>query len=178
MFFPFLAIIGALLIPVGLMNLGKLAPTKSMAGLFTVVGALTCMGGLWATFTDPYAAFGPTVSLGTGATLMLFGILYVMAGLEIYHGGDFKVTGWFCGFGGLFVLAFGLGYFNVLGTHLPYVPVFGVWFMIWGVAFELFFIVTGLGVAKLGKLLGWWLMLPVAGYTLLYATISFINFGI
>lgn len=178
MVYPILATVGCLLLIIGLMNLGKIPPTKSVAAILMIVGVIVCGAALFLTFADALSAFGPTASFACGVSCFMFGMLYLLCGMEIYHGGDFKVAGWYSLIAGLYCFFVGLGWLNVMGTALPPVAQFGIWNIIWAVAFWLVFIVYGLGVAKLAKTLGWWLIIPVVAYTLFYPVIAFTNFNI
>lgn len=157
--------------------IGKITAPKGVGIYGVVAGVVGNIIVLYLILTDALGAFGPTVSAAVGIVAFVFTILWAAAGLEILLGGDFKASGWFALPGAILVLLIGLGFLNVLGTALPKLPQFGVFFIIFSVAFFLVFAVFALGKTKLMKFLGWWLLIPVNLCCLLYAVIAFTNFG-
>jgi len=172
-----LALAALFLFVLGLFCLGKIAAPKGVGILGVVCGITATIAVLYIMFTDALGAFGPTVSFAVGIGASCFTVLWTLAGFEVLLGGDFKATGWFSLLGGFFAFLIGLGWFGVLGTTLPMLPQFGVWFIIFAIAFWLVFAVFALGKGSLMKLLGWWLIIPTVLFCLVYPIIAFTNFG-
>jgi len=177
MVYAFLVLAALFLFTLGIFCLGKIAAPKGVGILGVLTGITGTIMIVYLAFTDGLAAFGPTVSFAVASGAFCFTILWTLAGFEVLLGGDFKATGWFSLLGGLFAFLIGLGWFGVLGTTLPTLPQFGVWFMIWAVAFWTVFAVFGLGKVGAMKFLGWWLIIPTALFTLVYPIIAYTNLG-
>ena len=156
--------------------IGKITAPKGVGLYGVVAGVIGNIMVLYLVLTDALGAFGPTVSAAVGIVAFVFTILWTAAGLEILLGGDFKASGWFALPGAILVLLIGLGFLG-WGGALPVLPQFGVFFIIFSVAFFLVFAVFALGKGSLMKFLGWWLLIPVNVCCLFYAVIAFTNFG-
>lgn len=172
-----LAVAALFLFVLGLFCIGKITAPKGV-GILGVIGGITgTIVILYMVLTDALVAFGPTVSFAVGIGAACFTVLWTLAGFEVLLGGDFKATGWFSLPGGIFAFLIGLGWLNVVGTTLPKLPQFGVWFIIFAIAFWLVFAVFALGKMGLMKLLGWWLIIPTVFFCLVYPVIAYLNFG-
>ena len=177
MVYAFLVLAALYLFVLGIFCLGKIAAPKGVGILGVLCGITGTIMIVYLAFTDGLAAFGPTVSFAVASGAFCFTILWALGGFEILLGGDFKATGWFSLLGGTFAFLIGLGWFGVLGTTLPLLPQFGVWFIIWAIAFWLVFAVFALGKGSLMKFLGWWLIIPVVLFTLVYPIVAYTNLG-
>lgn len=177
MLYVILGLATTFLFVIALMLLGKV-PAKTMASLGFIIGATGTLLIIWMVGTDALSAFGPTASYAAGIGAFMFFMLYLLVGMEVFTGGDFKATGWFSLVGGLFAFVIGLGFLNVLGDALPLVGQFGVMFLVWAVAFWLIWLVFALGQTSLTKLLAWYLLIPVVAITVFWPIFMFTNYGL
>jgi hypothetical protein len=139
-------------------------------------GVLIATIGLTLGLTDALKALGPTQSVAAAASALTFALLYILLAGEVWAGTDFKGLGWYCFMGGVIMLLLGLGFGHVLGSTLPSVSQFAVFWLIWASLFFLFWAVWGLGKASWAKAAGYYTIF-VAFFTCLYPTIAFINMG-
>ncbi len=131
--------------------------------------------GVWVGMEDQLAAVGPTQSLVAAVTCLVFAFTYFLIATEILAGTDFKALGWYCLPAGILLLLFGLGFFHIVGSALPFFPEFAVLWIWWSVFFFIFFVTFGLGKAGMSKFAGWF-TLVTAFVTILYPTIAWLNF--
>ncbi len=176
MVYVILALAALFLFVLGIFLLGGVS-AKATGALSLIIGATTSIFTVILVTTDALGGFGPTTSYAVGVGGFQFFMLYWLIGIEVFAETDFKATGWYSLLAGLFAFLLGLGWFNILGTALPLVPQFGVWFIIWAIAFWLVFLVFAMGYTALTKLLAWWLIIPTVLFTLVYPIIAYTNFG-
>jgi len=177
MLYVILALAALYLFVLGLFLLGKvpLKPTGALSGIIGVTGSILI---LYMVATDALSAFGPTATYAAGIGAFVFFMVYLLIAAEVFLGGDLKATAWYCLIGGLLVFLIGLGFLHVLGTTLPLVGQFGLMFLVWAGAFWLVWLVFGLGMSKLSKLLGWYLIIPTTAVTVVWPIIAFTNAGV
>lgn len=177
MLYAILGLATLFLFVIGLMLLGKV-PAKAVGSLGFIIGATGTILILYMVATDALSAFGPTASYAAGIGAFMFFMLYLLVGMEVFTGTDFKATGWFSLVGGLFAFVIGLGFLHVLGDTLPLVGQFGVMFLVWAVAFWLIWLVFALGQTNLTKLLAWYLLIPTTAITVFWPIFMFTNYGV
>jgi len=177
MLYVILALATLFLVVISLMLLGKV-PAKSTGALAGIIGVTGSILILYMVATDALAAFGPTATAASLIVAFMFFMLYLLVAAEVFTGTDFKATGWYSLVAGLFVFLIGLGFLHVLGDALPLVGQFGLMFMVWAVAFWLIWLIFGLGMTKLTKLLAWYLIIPTVAVTIVWPIIGFTNYGL
>ncbi|AXK35695.1 transporter [Streptomyces armeniacus] len=137
--------VGAVLLINGLMLLGKV-PTRAAAPLNLFVGALQCVTPT--VLIIQAGSDGDAILAASG--LYLFGFTYLYVGISNLAGLEPEGVGWFS--------------FFVAGAALVYAglsfwrdgdPVFGVIWLCWSLLWSLFFLVLGLGIARLTRFTGW-----------------------
>jgi len=177
MLYVILALATLFLFVISLMLLGKV-PAKAVGALGFIIGVTGGILILYMVATDALSAFGPTASYAAGIGAFMFFMLYLLVGMEVFTGTDFKATGWFSLVGGLFAFVIGLGFLHVLGDALPLVGQFGVMFLVYAGAFWLIFLVFALGMTKLTKLLAWYILIPTTAITVFWPIFMFTNYGV
>lgn len=137
--------VGAVLLVNGVMMLGGIPP-RSAAVLNLFVGALQCV-----TPTVLILQAGKDTDAILGAAgLFLFGFTYLYVGIVNLAGLEPEGIGWFS----LFVAVAAVVYAGLNFARLGD-PVFGVIWLSWAFLWGLFFVVLGLGVARLTRFTGW-----------------------
>jgi hypothetical protein len=137
--------VGAVLLVNGLMMLGRV-PARSAAVLNLFVGALQCV-----TPTVLIIQAGKDTDAILGAAgLYLFGFTYLYVGIVNLAGLEPEGIGWFSLFVAIAAVVYAGLNFGRLGD-----PVFGVIWLFWALLWGLFFVVLGLGVARLTRFTGW-----------------------
>lgn len=181
MLFVILGLATFFLFVITMMLFGKV-PAKTTGALSGIVGVTGSILILYMVATDALAAFGPTVTATAGVAAFGFFVIYMLIAAEVFGGGDFKATGWMALIVGVVVLllglGFGLGGGLKFGDALPPVAQFGWMFLVWAIAFGLIWLVFGLGMTKLTKLLAWWLLIPTTIITVAWPVIMFTNRGV
>ena len=181
MLYVILALASLFLIVIAMMLLGKV-PAKSTGALAGIIGVTGSILILYMVATDALSAFGPTASFAGGIGAFVFFMIYILIAFEVAGGTDFKATGWFALIGGTLVLLIGLGWGLggglKFGDALPAVAQFGWMFVVWAIAFYLIFLIFGLGMTKLTKLLAWYLIIPTTIITVVWPIIMFVNRGV
>ena len=155
-----LYLVGGLLFVDGMFLLGKAPNLAGVVAFNFIGGVLITIMALYIAAKDLYSAFGETVSVTVGASCLTFAIAYLMIALEgmsIVRGfevkADFTTLGWYCLPMAVSLFFITLGWFQAVGKKLPKVPQFGILWLLWTVAFFLFFLQFAAGV-PVGKFTG------------------------
>jgi putative amide transporter protein len=146
---PYLCLLlsGAGLLVNGLATLGRL-PRRDAAVLSLVVGSVQ----LSLAVGYVIGADGSASALKSAAGMVLFGLTYAYAGLDVILGLGSKGLGWFCGmvaFVGLLLAA----------AWLRDDPLLAVLWLGWSALWALFFVSMALGLAQVDVFTGWALVL-------------------
>lgn len=137
---------GAALLVNGLATLGHL-PRRDAAVLGLVVGSVQLVLGVVVLSLGGAAGTAPTA-----AGILLFGLTYAYAGLDILLGLGAKGLGWFCGM--VAFVAVLLAFF-----WLPADPLLAVLWLAWAVLWGLMFASLACGRSGLDPFMGWALVL-------------------
>ncbi|MGF9650222.1 AmiS/UreI family transporter [Pseudarthrobacter oxydans] len=146
---PYLCLLlsGAALLVNGLATLGRL-PRQDAAVLSLVVGSVQ----LSLAVGYVIGADGSADALKSAAGMVLFGLTYAYAGLDVILGLGSKGLGWFCGmvaFVGMLLAA----------AWLRDDPLLAVLWLGWSALWALFFVSMALGLAQVDVFTGWALVL-------------------
>ncbi|MCQ6269583.1 AmiS/UreI transporter [Pseudarthrobacter sp. R1] len=146
---PYLCLLlsGAALLVNGLATLGRL-PRRDAAVLSLVVGSVQlslAVGYL-------IGADGSADALKSAAGMVLFGLTYAYAGLDVILGLGSKGLGWFCGM----VASVGM---LLAAAWLRDDPLLAVLWLGWSALWALFFVSMALGLAQVDVFTGWALVL-------------------
>jgi hypothetical protein len=157
MIYVILYLVGSVLFVNGLFFLGIVQNLPGLAGLNFLVGVSIAIMAFYIAATDMLKAFGDTVSTTATATVFTFALAYIMIAMEIWTKGDFTTIGWYSLIMSVCLFLLSLGLFNSVGKTLPKVPQFGIMWLLWAIAFFLFFLSLALHW-KVGVFTGWYLI--------------------
>jgi hypothetical protein len=157
-----LMFVGAVLFVNGLLLLGKI-DSKGAAVFNLFVGALQTAVPFYLIATAPTT---DDILLDSG--IFLFGFTYLYVGISNLAGHSPVGLGWYSAWVAIMATAFGIT--NIVKFHDPTI---GLLWLQWAVLWGLFWLVLGLGVARLTPLTGWLTLIlsfttcTIPGYLLL-----------
>jgi hypothetical protein len=157
-----LMFVGAVLFVNGLLLLGKI-DSKGAAVFNLFVGALQVAIPFYLIATAPTTS---DILLDSG--IFLFGFTYLYVGISNLAGHSPVGIGWYSAWVAIMAAAFGIT--DIAKFHDP---TFGLLWLQWAVLWGLFWLVLGLGIARLTKLTGWLTLIlsfttcTIPGYLLL-----------
>lgn len=155
MIYVILYLVGSVLFVNGLLLLGIVQNLPGVAALNLLVGVSIAIMALYIGMTDMLKAFGDTVSNTATATVFTFALAYMMIAIEVWTQGDFTTIGWYSLIMSVCLFFLSLGLFNFIGKTLPKVPQFGILWLLWAIAFFLFFLRFALGM-PIAQFAGWY----------------------
>lgn len=139
-----LLFVGAVLFVNGLSLLGRVDP-QAAAPINLFVGALLVV----VVLSLALSAGTDLAPVFTAAGFLLFGFVYLYVGIVSLTGHAVSGVGWYCAWAAVVSLVIALVTFARADVK------FGLLWLLWALLFTMFFLVLGLGLARLTVVTGW-----------------------